>query len=72
MQNLTADAQLLKAWEGSGMTLEEVIRRTGLKLTKSSLSRKLRGQQVLNTDEVQLLADLFGKTVKIGRRRKAA
>lgn len=70
--NLSADEQLLHVVESSGLTLDEVIRRAGLPITKASLSRKLRGQQVFSLDEADAVAGVFDRKVTIGRRRKAA
>lgn len=69
---MNADEQLLRAWEESGLTLVQIIERAGLSMTCSSLSRKLRGEQVLTVREAKSLADLFGVQITIGKRKRAA
>lgn len=52
--------QIRDAWKSSGIELVELIQRSGLDTSPSSLSRKLRGEQVMTTDEAQALARALG------------
>lgn len=68
--------RLLDAWSRSGMTLDELRVRAGLDVSRSSLSRKLRGSQAMEAGEVDALNLALGAGVrragsraKIGRRR---
>lgn len=71
MNSPDAQLQLHQAWQDSGLTLEELLSRSKLKLTVVSLSRKLRGKQVLNTEECAVLATVLDTTVTIGGGKKA-
>jgi len=55
--------QIRDAWKSSGIELVELIQRSGLDTSASSLSRKLRGEQVMTTEECQALAAALGVTL---------
>lgn len=57
---------LSDAYKASGLTLQELITRSGLQLTIVSLSRKLRGNQVLRLDEAKKLAAAMGMSLSFG------
>lgn len=54
------------------MSLDELCAKANLDCSADSLSRKLRGKQVLTVDEADAIAGVFDKRVTVGRRRKAA
>ena len=54
------------------MSLDELVEKAKLDCSADSLSRKLRGKQVLSTDEASAIAGVYEKRVTVGRRRKAA
>lgn len=56
---------LSEAYQASGLTLQDLIDRSGLQLTIVSLSRKLRGNQVLRLDEAQKLAAALGLSLSL-------
>lgn len=58
--------QLRAAWEASELTLDQLLARAGLDMTRVSLSRKLRGEQILTTEECEALALALGVEVSTG------
>lgn len=54
MQTLTE--QLYEAFVASGLSVAELLTQSGLDIERSSLSRKLRGELRMNTDEAEALA----------------
>jgi hypothetical protein len=60
--------QLLAAFERSGLTIEELIRLANLDMNPASLSRKLRGKQVLFATECEALAVALRVVVQTGKR----
>ena len=64
--------QLHRAWERSEMSLETLRSRAALECSADSLSRKLRGKQVLSTSEAEALAVALDKKVSYDGRRKVA
>lgn len=63
---------LSEAYQASGLTLQDLIDRSGLQLTIVSLSRKLRGNQVLRLDEAQKLAAAMGLSLSLSASSDAA
>lgn len=59
--------QLLDAFEASDMTLGELRRLASLDFSEDSLSRKLRGKQVLYATEIERLATALRVEVVAGR-----
>ena len=63
------------AWEArsaEGMTMPELLARTGLKIDVSSLSRKVRGKQPIDFDtELHAIASGLGIEIRVGRERRA-
>lgn len=55
--------QLNDAFERSGLTVVELLKRSGLDIDRSSLARKLKGELRLNVDEAQTLAAVLGVTL---------
>lgn len=53
-------AQFLAAMEARGWTVQQLLDESGLKCDRSSLQRKLKGEQGLSFDEIQALVDVFG------------
>lgn len=64
--------QLHEDWERSQLTLPQLIKRAGLKLSKSSVSRKLRGKQPLLATEHQALAAAIEQAIAQLERRQRA
>lgn len=62
--------QLLTAYEAKKrtekMTLDELLRLSGMTCGPDSLSRKLRGEQSLRSDEIELLATALSVVVVAG------
>jgi hypothetical protein len=54
------------------MSLEALREKAKLECSADSLSRKLNGKQALYAEEIEALAGVFEREVRIGRRRKAA
>ena len=52
--------QVHKAWQDSGLSLPKLIEAAGLDCHPDSLSRKLRGLQILTTAEAEKLASALG------------
>ncbi len=63
----TIQRQLLDAFEGSNMTLGELLRLSALRCSEDSLSRKLRGRQSLRAPEIERLANALRVEVTAGR-----
>lgn len=63
--------QLHQAWQASDLTLRELLAKSGLPLTIVSLSRKLRGLQVMSTAEASLLAAALGVVVSTSNQAAA-
>jgi hypothetical protein len=61
--------QLRDAFQRSGLTIDELIERSGLELDTASLSRKIRGKQTLRSTEIESLASALGVVVSTGRAR---
>jgi hypothetical protein len=59
------DRQLRTAWQASGMTLADLKRRSKLRVSIVSLSRKLAGKQRMTNDEVAALALALGQSVTV-------
>lgn len=76
MQTITE--QLYEAFEASGLSVAQLLTQSGLPLERSSLSRKLRGELRMNTDEAEALARVlrhvivFPRAARSARRRAAA
>jgi transcriptional regulator with XRE-family HTH domain len=64
--------QLHTAWKESGLTLVQLLEKSGLDVTFVSLSRKLRGKQMLSADECEALARALGVELAAGKRRARA
>ena len=64
--------QLHRAWLRSDLSLEQLRAKANVECSADSLSRKLRGKQVLSTEEAEALAAAMLVVVTTGRRRKAA
>jgi len=61
--------QLRAAWLASGLTMADLVRRSGLRVDACSLSRKLSGAQSLRTEEAEALARALGVLVVAGEVR---
>lgn len=59
----TLAEQLLAAMEARGWSFPRLLAESGLKCTRWSLMRKLRGAQKLSTEECQRLAEVLGVTI---------
>lgn len=55
--------QLKDAFERSGWSMSELLKRSGLDLDRSSLARKLNGELRMNVDEAQALAKALNVTL---------
>lgn len=64
--------QLHAAWQASDLTLRELLDRSQLSLTIVSLSRKLRGLQVMSTSEASALAHALGVVVSTSTHETTA
>jgi transcriptional regulator with XRE-family HTH domain len=53
------------AFAESGLTLDELIERSGLGITRPSMSRKMRGEVALSADDCEALAQVFGLDVVV-------
>ena len=73
---VTLTQQLNAAFEESGWSVAELLAKTGLPIDRSSLSRKLKGELRMNTDEAETIASALGVTIswpeRAGRKRVAA
>jgi hypothetical protein len=63
--------QLHGAWERSGWSLEQLRLKAMLDCSADSLSRKLRGKQVLSTAEAESLATALDHYLKFDGRKAA-
>ena len=54
------------------MTLDELRERAGFTMTRVSLSRKLRGEQILTTEECEAIAAVLRINVTFGREARAS
>lgn len=54
------------------MSLKELRQAAGLVCSADSLSRKLRGKQVLSIEEADAIAAVFNRKVTMARRRPKA
>lgn len=59
----TFAAQLNAARKAKGWSVPLLLEKSGLEIDRSSLQRKLSGDQVLTTEEAQNLADVLGCTL---------
>lgn len=64
--------QLSEAFDASGLTLLDLIRRSGLECSVSTMSRKLNGEQTLRDTEIEALARALCVEVVAGPKRGAA
>lgn len=64
--------QLLDAWEGSDLTLEELLVKAKLDCDFTSLSRKLHGKQILTTDEAEAIAQVLKASIEWEPRTRGA
>lgn len=48
--------QIYQAWLSSGKTLKELAKDAGLEMAEASVSRKLRGEQPMSTEECEAFA----------------
>lgn len=55
--------QLRSAWERSGLTLDQLLKLSGLSIERVSLSRKLSGKRGLRDREIHALAGALGIVV---------
>lgn len=55
--------QLLEAFEGSGLTLDELVAKARLECDFTSLSRKLHGKQILTTGEAEAIAQALKHSI---------
>lgn len=68
----TLTEQLHVAFKSSGMSVAELLAKSKLDLDRSSLSRKLHGEQPMRTDEAQVLASVLDATITWPPRKRAA
>jgi len=73
----TLQQQFREAHRRSGLTLLQLLERSGLPITLGSLSRKLRGKQMLRSEECEALAKALDFTASVGQgaaraRRRAS
>ena len=59
----TLAEQLLAAMTGKGWSVPELLKRSGLTCDRTSLYRKLHGEQKLSTEECEQLAQVLGITI---------
>lgn len=68
--------QLRERWIDLDITLPVVLRElrrlTGTNMWRSSLSRKLRGEQVMFTSEAEALAQILGVEIRTGTAKRPA
>jgi hypothetical protein len=69
---LSLHQQLHAAWQKSEKSLPELGRMAGISCSAVSLSRKLRGLQVMSTSECEALSRALGLSVRTAARRKAS
>jgi len=74
--SISIASQLHQAWLRQGDALEDLRVAAGLECSADSLSRKLRGKQILTTEEAEHLAQALDTTItwtpaRRGRRRAA-
>jgi transcriptional regulator with XRE-family HTH domain len=65
---MTASEKVRRAIKGSGLTLNEIARRTGVNV--GSLSRFTRGQVGISLRTFERLAEELGLTLTVVKRRK--
>lgn len=63
----TIRQQLHAAWEASGLTMGELLKRAKLDMDETSLGRKLDGKQSLRIEEAEAIA----RALKIALRAEA-
>lgn len=63
--------QLFAAMEAKEWSVSKLLDESGLKCDRSSLQRKLHGQQKLSTDECERLAEVLGITIAFAPERRA-
>lgn len=61
MRSLTE--QLNEAFQRSGLSVAELLTKSGIDVDRSSLSRKLKGELRMNVDEAQALAAALDVTL---------
>jgi hypothetical protein len=72
---MTLASQLRQAWQGKGITLDELCELAALECSADSLSRKLAEKQILTTREAERLADALDAKLHwpaATRKRRAA
>jgi hypothetical protein len=65
-----SETQLHRAWERSGLTLQQLRDKAKLKMSIVSVSRKLRGLQTISAEEASAFAKVLGERVEIGKERR--
>lgn len=64
--------QLRQEWIRSGLSLPELIKKSGIDCSVESMSRKLSGQQTLRLDEAVSLVRALGFELRLKSRKRAA
>lgn len=59
----TLTEQLNEAFERSGWSVAELLEKSNFDIDRSSLSRKLKGELRMNTDEAEVLATVLQTTI---------
>jgi transcriptional regulator with XRE-family HTH domain len=67
----TITEQLNDALGRKGWSMQELLEKSGLSIDRSSLSRKIRGELRLNTDEAEALASALETTIVWPQKRRA-
>ncbi len=63
--------QIVDAFRASGLTLADLILRSGLQCSEATMSRKMGGTQTLRAEEVEALARALCVQVVTGPKRGA-
>lgn len=64
--------QLLAAYKRTGWTIADLLVRSGIKKDRSSLRRKLIGEQLMSCAEAERLAQVLGVTLAVIPEREAS
>jgi transcriptional regulator with XRE-family HTH domain len=64
-------SQLRGVFERSGMSVRTLLEKSGLDIDRSSLQRKLHGQQPLRVAEAEALASVLGVRIGVGKEARA-
>ncbi len=67
---LTLPAQLLAAMESKEWSVGRLLRTSRLKCDRSSLHRKLHGNQPITQEELQALVDALEITIEVAPKRR--